>query len=322
MLAVVESTPDMWRDSFAAARAAALPAWSVANVVVCGMGGSGISGDVLSVIASTRAAIPVAVVKGVDLPRWAGDETLVICVSYSGDTEETLACFDVARNRGAQLAVVAAGGALEARAAETGVPCIVPTPGGLMPRAAFAALAASVLVVGERAGLVPDLDGEINAALDACREGLGRWRAVVRSDENDAKRLAHALVGTRPHIWRQEGVLGVAASRWKTQLNENAKLHASSAVMPEALHNEIVPLDPGDALVILRAEIEKASIAARIDALASYEPWNAWSFGTSDLAILASSVLFGDLVSVYCAALRGVDPTPIEPIKRLKQALG
>src|SRR5437867_4523585 len=131
MLGVVESTPEMWRDSFEAARAAPLPAWSVQNAVVCGMGGSGISGDVLCAVAATRSPFPVAVVKGFDLPLWIGSESLVVCVSYSGDTEEAVACFDAARNRGAQIAVVAGAGALATRAADAGVPCLVPRPSGL-----------------------------------------------------------------------------------------------------------------------------------------------------------------------------------------------
>jgi glucose/mannose-6-phosphate isomerase len=322
MLEAVESTPSMWESSFASAGAAVLSSWSPSAVAVCGMGGSGVSGDVLAAIAAARGTVPVVSVKGFDLPRWADRQTLVVCVSYSGDTEEAVACFDEARRRGAQLAAIAGGGTLAARASEGGVPCLTPSPQGLMPRAAFASLAACVLAVGERAGLVSGLDEDIASAVRACKDGLGRWGASVSLAENEAKRLALLLAGGSPRIWGQEGVLAVAAFRWKTQLNENAKIHASAAFLPEALHNEIVPLAAGEPLVILRADAESRRMAARIEALAPYEPAFARAVGTSNLAILASAILLGDLVSVYCAALRGVDPTPIEAITRHKRALG
>lgn len=320
MLGGVESTPALWRDAFESANASGLGRSTARTVAVCGMGGSGISGDVLAATAATRTDVPVGVVKGFDLPRWVDKDSLVVCVSYSGNTTEAVMCFDEARIRGCEIVAVAGGGALAMRANEAGVPCLEPRPAALTPRAAFASLAANVLVVGERAGLVPDLDVESAALIAACKEGVERWGPKTKG--SDAKNLAKSIAGSHPQIWGQEGMLAVAAQRWKTQLNENAKVNASWAVLPESLHNEIVPLEDAGSLVILRAEVERERISASIDVLDEYEPLLAWAIGTSDLAVLASAVLLGDFVSVYLAALRGVNPTAMEPITRFKKLLG
>lgn len=322
MLESVEGSAEQWRAGFAAARAMDLPPIDADAVCVCGMGGSGISGDVLAAIAATRSPIPVVVNKGFDLPAWVGDRTLVVCVSYSGDTEETVACAEDALHRKAQCVFVARGGALGTLADDAGVPRIAVEPGGLMPRAALPALASAVLAVGARAGAVPDMDTLVAEALDVVSDATQRWRSDAQTDRNVAKDLASAIAARTPAIWGQEGVLGVVAMRWKCQLNENAKMPASWAVVPEALHNEIVPAEDADTIVVLRSDIERDGVQRRIDALDLANAIEVRVPGTGDLAVFAAGALLGDLVSVYCAALRGVDPTPIEPIARLKRALG
>jgi len=317
MLGTVVRSPLAWSDGFARARGTQLPAFCPFDAVcVCGMGGSGISGDVLAAFAATRSKIPVVVIKGFSLPAWVGANTLVICVSYSGGTEETLACFDAARHAGAQVAVVAGGGDLGERADEQGVPRLDPGS-GLMPRAALPELASAALVIGERAGLFDDLKEEEDALYEVL--ATNSWGPDVPGEDNEAKKIAQAI--ETPQIWGQEGMLAVAAQRWKCQLNENSKMDASFAVVPESLHNEIVPFA---AAVVLRSSTEPEPIARRLNALAAqYSAIIETTIpGETDLALFASAALLGDFVSVYCAALAGVDPTPIEAIARLKGSLG
>jgi glucose/mannose-6-phosphate isomerase len=183
-------------------------------------------------------------------------------------------------------------------------------------------LASAALTVGARAGAIPDLDDLVAEALDVAGDALARWRSDSKEERNLAKDLAHALSADVPAIWGQEGVLGVAAMRWKCQLNENAKMPASWATIPESLHNEIVPAEEAGPIVVLRSDTERSGIQRRIDALDLPNATEVRVPGGGDLAVFMAAALLGDLVSLYCAALRGVDPTPIEPSARLNRAIG
>ena len=321
MLDAVEASIDQWRHGFETARGAELAPCSPRRICVCGMGGSGIAGDVLAAVTATRSPIPVAVVKGFDLPAWVDAETLVIGVSHSGNTEETIACVEAALRRDADVVAVAGGGRLAELAADAAVSLVEVQAQDLMPRAALPALSSAVLCVARHAGVLDDLEELEEDLFDALDVALSRWGPERPSTENLAKQLALGIVDRSPWIWGQEGPLAVAAMRFKCQLNENAKMAASWAVVPEALHNEIVPLEDAPALVLLRSDTERAGIAQRLDALDAPAAATVRIPGDDDLGIVGAGALFGDLVSVYCAALRGVDPTPIEPIMRLKDAL-
>jgi glucose/mannose-6-phosphate isomerase len=333
MLQAVESAADHWRDGVARARAVDLshiPDHSaLSGVVVCGMGGSGIAGDVAAVTAAASGALPVTVTKGFSLPAFAGPHTLVVLLSYSGNTEETLACFEQAHARGAQLIAVATGGRLAEMAHAHAFPCVVPSA-GMQPRAAFPYLAAAVLVALERLGVLPDLTGEFVEIDEVLREQTVRFGAVAGEADNPAKQIAGALNGSLPVVWGQDGYLAVAAVRWKTQLNENAKVPAFASMLPELDHNEVVGLGPGApdaaglAIAVLRAPNEdprmsrRAEAAMRVARERGAKTIEAKIHGVSGLAQLASAVQLGDLTSTFLALLRGVDPTPVEAIERLK----
>ncbi|MFA5891202.1 MAG: bifunctional phosphoglucose/phosphomannose isomerase [Actinomycetota bacterium] len=333
-LGFVERAAEQWAEGVRRARAASISveAAGIRNVVVCGMGGSGISGDVAVAVAAPLSSVPVAVVKGYDLPSWVGPDALVVCASYSGNTEETLSCFEQARARGARIVAVTTGGALAELAASAGVACISPVE-GLQPRAALYSLAPSVLVTLERLGVLPDLSGDLKEVESVLDAGAANLRREVPTATNEAKRLAVALSGRLPIVWGQEGILSVAAVRWRCQLNENAKMPAWSAVLPELDHNEIVGYDPGIAalgevaVVVLRSPGEHPRIARRIDAtLAGMGErvgavLEATASGQAPSARLMSACLLGDFVSIYCALLRGADPTPVAVIESLKAQL-
>jgi glucose/mannose-6-phosphate isomerase len=336
MLAAVEAWPDQWYEGLERGRAVApseLPsAKGVDAVVVCGVGGSGIAGDVVRVTAAPRSQVPVVVVRGYELPAFVGHKTLVFCISYSGATDETLACFDAALKRGARIVAVSGAGELAERAAAAGVRVLAPVE-GLLPRAAFPSLALAPLVVLERLGLTPGLGPELEKAQPFVAGLASELRRDVPESQNEAKLIARALDGYAVHVWGTEGPLALAAERWKTQLNENAKLPASAAQIPELAHNEVVGYDPGHpnldrtALVILAAStddprIERvraaaAEVAASRTALITQVPVP----GDGALERLVAAVLLGDFVSVYLALLRGVDPSSMEAITRIKQAL-
>jgi len=333
-LGVVERTSEQWREAMARARAATgLPTkHGITAIIYCGMGGSGIAGDVLCAIAATSSSVPAAVCKGYRLPAWVNQNTLVICASYSGNTEETLACFDQALERRCRIVALTCGGQLAERARASGVCTIVPVE-GLQPRQALASLAAPALIVAQQLGLLPDCSADL-----AETEGMlaGRAKELGRSapaETNEAKRVALALHGKIPLVWGQEGVLAVAAERWRAQLNENAKVPAFSSVLPELDHNEIVGYAEGTsglrdvAIVALRSPGEDGRIVRRIDATLERarefvgEAVEARATGESPLARLMSAIILGDFVSVYLAVLRGVDPTPVDAIEELKRRL-
>jgi len=334
-LGAVERTPQQWLEAVTRARASAaeLPTrHGITDVVYCGMGGSGIAGDVLAAIAADSSPVPFEIVKGYRLPSWVGPNTLVLCASYSGNTEETLSCFDQALERKSRVVVLATGGQLAARADELEIARVAPVE-DLQPRQALASLSVSALVVADELGLIDVSEdmAETQAVVAGRVKLLGRTSATI---ENEAKTLAIQLTGKMPLVWGQDGVLAVAATRWRGQLNENAKVQAFSSAFPELDHNEIVGYEPGApgladlAIVVLRMPGENPRIAKRIDAtLDRVRPQvgsilEARAVGESSLARLMSSVVLGDFTSVYLALRRGVDPTPVEAIEELKRRLG
>lgn len=298
-------------------------------MVFCGMGGSGVAGEVVSAVFADLVAVPVVVVRGADLPAFCGPTTLVVASSYSGETSETRGALEDAVRRGCRVVAIASGGPLLDRARDVGA-VAVRLPGGLMPRAAFGLLVFAALGVVETAGAVPDLGGEIAAATAELDDVTATLGPSAPTAVNEAKRVALEIGSRVPVVWGQ-GLAAAAAGRWKTQMNENAKVPAMASVLPELDHNEVVGWSAGTgagfAVVALRHEGERSDDAARfrpsleIAADAGAQTTEIWARGDSALSRFLSLVAIGDHASTYLAALRGVDPTPIEAIVRLKQAL-
>jgi glucose/mannose-6-phosphate isomerase len=263
------------------------------------------------------------------LPGWAGPRTLVLCSSYSGSTEETLACYDDAAARGAPRLVATTGGELAQRARRDRVP-VIPVPGGFQPRAAVGYALVSALEAAALAGAAPALHDEIEAAAELAAQLAVEWGPDAPED-SEAKALAHALHGTVPVIVGAE-LAAAAAYRWKCQVNENSELPAFASALPEADHNELVgweasrELGPFSCVVLedphahprnrLRAELtaEAAEAGARVVVRVQAR-------GESRLERLVSLVLLGDLVSIYLAILRGADPVAIPALHALKAEL-
>jgi glucose/mannose-6-phosphate isomerase len=332
MLGTVAALPSHCRDAYAAGRAVEpLPDISgVSAVLFCGMGGSAVAGDVLRTAFRDRLSVPVNVNRSATLPAYAGPHTLVIVSSFSGGTAETLSAFRQAVGRGCRIVAVTSGGTLARECEANGVP-VVPVPPGYQPRAALGHLTFAGLGALGSAGLLPPIDDEVAETVDVLEAALSTLSVDVPADANPAKGLAAWLGDRVPVTWGAEGIGAVAAMRWKTQMNENAKVPAFHASMSELDHNEVVgwvePYGTRYAVIGLRHDGEDPEIAARFalsagiarDAGAVYDEVHA--LGRSPLARLFSLVVVGDVTSCYVGLRRGIDPTPVAAIDRLKGAL-
>jgi glucose/mannose-6-phosphate isomerase len=318
------------RDALARVDAAGLrPVDAPGGVVVVGMGGSAVGGRLALGALGSRGRRPMAVVDGYQLPPWVGKSTLVLCSSYSGATEETLACYERARARDAPVVAATTGGPLAERARRDGVP-VIRLPSGLQPRAAVGYALVSALEVAAVAGAAPPVRDELRAAARLVDALAAEW-GPDGSENGEAKRLARCLEGTVPVI-TGAGLTAPVAYRWKCQCNENAKVPAFWSVLPEADHNEICGWAAAGGLgefsaVFLEDPGERTEITRRHELTAGLAAAGARTVervvarGATPLARLLSLVLLGDLVSLYLAVLRGVDPVEIEAIRRLKAAL-
>ena len=301
----------LWRfDSAAPARVEA-----PGGLVIAGMGGSAVGGLLAAAAIGDRSERPILSVRDYALPRWVGPGTLVLCSSYSGNTEETVAAYDAAAERGAPRLVATTGGALAERARRDGVP-VVPIPGGFQPRAAVGYALVTALEAAALCGAGPSLREEIEAAADHV-ESLGgtAWEAP--------RELARELAGTVPVVYGA-GLTAPVAYRWKTQINENASAPAFSSELPEADHNEIVAWERSENLtaVFLDDPDTHERTRLRIDLTAEETGGRVIASRASGrVARLAELVHLGDLASLYMAVIAGVDPVDIAPIDRLKSKL-
>jgi glucose/mannose-6-phosphate isomerase len=303
----------------------------ISAIVVCGMGGSAVAGDLVRSVFRDRLPVPLEVIRGPLLPAYVGRQTLVVCSSYSGNTAETLACFDEAIARGARVLTITGGGVLGERAAALDL-ATTSLPSGYQPRAALGHLAFGLLGMLETAGWLP---ATLGADVDETVRVLERLAAALGPEANGsaniAKQLAAAIGRRVPVIWGAEGIGSVAAMRWKTQMNENAKVPAFSAALPELDHNEVVGWTVGTGadffLIPLRVAGEHPEIEPRfplsidIAEAAGLRSQSIVATGASALAQLCSLVLTGDFTSVYLGLLRGFDPTPVVVIDELKATL-
>jgi glucose/mannose-6-phosphate isomerase len=298
-------------------------------LLVCGMGGSAIGGDLANAILGERLMRPLRTVRAYELPGWASPSSIVLCASYSGNTEETLACYEAAGALGAIRIAATTGGKLAEAAREDGVP-VIPLPAGMQPRSAVAYMLVSVLEVAALSGVALHVKTEIDAAASSLPDLAHSWGPDSEADSL-AKRVAQRVHKTCVCVYGA-GPTAPVAMRWKTQINENAKVPAFWAELPEADHNEIVGWDSASSLgsfmpVFLEDADQHPRVRQRVDLTAALvEPEAAGtvrleSQGVNRVERVLSLVLLGDLVSVYLAVLRDTDPTPVPVIERLKAEL-
>ncbi len=334
----VAGLPEQLTDAHAAAASAlsadALPAAAdISNIVVMGMGGSGISGDVLASVANGTLPVPVTVLKQYRTPAFVGPNTLAFAVSYSGGTEETLSMTAGALDAGARVVAIAGGGELASLVTSRGglhVAC----PTGYMPRAALGALTAPMFVALFRMGLLPNAHALLVGAQDQLARRREQCAPDVRGAANPAREIARQIGRTIPLVYGGGALGAVAAMRWKADVNENAKAPAFWNTHPELDHNEICGFGQhGDVtrqlltLIELRHGFEHerleprfAGVRAQIEECVA-RVIEVRSEGEGRLAHLLDLMYLGDWVSCYLALDNDVDPGPIPAIAALKAAL-
>jgi glucose/mannose-6-phosphate isomerase len=325
--------PEQVEQAFATSRTlSGLPAREeVENVVVIGMGGSGIAGDVLAAVGAPLLAVPVTVVKGYECPNFVGESSLVFAVSYSGGTEETVQAATDAALAGAKMVVVAGGGELAKLARAWGAP-LVDLPKVPWPRVAFGAMAIPLIVALWRMGLLAGADVWTERAIEQLK--VRRDELAGAGEASAAADVARRIGSTVPIVHAGGAVGACAALRWKSQVNENAKRLAFASSQPELCHNEVVgwgepskSLGAETTLVQLRHDAEHPQVGRRFEITAELiRPWvndvvEVRAKGEGELAQLLDLAYFGDYVSLWLAAYAGVDPGPIDVLMWLKQRL-
>jgi glucose/mannose-6-phosphate isomerase len=316
-------TDALWRVESAAISSFEAPG----GLAICGMGGSAIGADLAAAAIGPRARYAIQTVRGYELPPWIGKDTAVLCSSYSGNTEETMSCYEAAGRTGARRIALTTGGKLADAARADGVP-VIGVPSGMQPRAAVGYMAVCSLEVAAICGAGPQLRSEVEAAAELQRALSEEWGPDA-PDDSLAKSLARTLQGSIV-VSYGAGLTVPVARRWKTQINENAKLHAFFAELPEADHNEICGWENEAPLsvVFLDDETLHPRLRRRIELTAEVVREGARAVervetrGDSAFERVMSLVFLGDLVSVYLAALDGTDPMPVEVLERFKVELG
>ncbi len=302
------------------------------NIVVSGLGGSAIGGDILRSYALRRCPVPIIVNRDYVLPAFVDSHTLVLAVSYSGNTEETLSAYQQARQHGADIIVVSSGGRLSEMARKDGY-LVMAVPGGMSPRAASGYLFCPLALILEKMNLLPEASQDLQETWRVLGEMRAEIHPEVSGENNPARQLAQQMKDRIPIIWGSSGHSEIAALRWKAQINENAKAPAYYNAFPELDHNELVGFEAppellGKLLVIILCdpddheqvkkririseEIIKAKVAGTILIKTRGQSW---------LAKLYSLIYIGDYASFYLAQEYGINPTPVKVIDYLKDQL-
>lgn len=330
--ALVHSFPEQCQEALAISKGASLSPLSraVEQVVLTGLGGSAAGGDLARSLFEAYGKVPFIVNRDYTLPAWVGPGTLVICASYSGNTEETLSAFADAQAKGAQILAVTSGGEI-GRLATDGAHTAILIPAGQPPRTALGYLLVPVLFACQKYGLIPEQPFESTfRMLDSCRE---MWRLESNLEQNSTKQMALAIQGKLPLLYGLGSWQAAVANRWKGQINENAKMMAFANAFPELCHNEIIGWVGATSqgvnrwvTVVLQDGSETAKMKARARVTLQLvsdrtERYEVHAPGTELLEKMLALTYYGDFLSVYVAALNGVDPENIDHIHTLKSEL-
>ena len=301
------------------------------TIIVAGMGGSAIGGELLKDWARDKIAVPIEVCREYSLPAYANKNTLVFVISYSGETEESLSVFLDAIKRKCMTVCISSGGVLHEFSEKLNVPHLC-VPSGMAPRATLPYLFAPLPILLEKIGLVSDVTSEISETIKILRHVSDSSSPEKSFNNNFSKKLASNICGTVPVIYGF-GIYRAVALRLKTQFNENSKVPAKWEFFPELNHNEIVGWEAVKELakcfsvILIRDDDEPEAMRQRIQATKelickeSVKVFEIQSFGKSRLAKMSSVICIGDFASVYLAIMRGIDPTPVKTIDLLKEKM-
>lgn len=332
MLGRVIAFPEQMRAAWEIGKgfAGSVPAGEYRRVVVCGMGGSAIGGDLARSFFGDRLEVPIIGCRDYRVPRYLAEGAFVVVSSNSGNTGETLSAYESVRGGGATLVAITSGGKLEEACRADGVP-VCTIPGGMPPRSAIGYSFFPMIHALRAAGLGSFDDAEFDEALAAVSELCEV--CALDSDDNPALALAYELAGALPFVYAAPGLMEAVARRWVCQFNENSKMLAHFAYFTELNHNEIVGWEAQEDLmeqvvVVSLEDCDDHETATRqteiglgiVDTLADGVIRLSSDDGGRMKRLLATMVL-GDFISVYLALLGGIDPTPVKKIDYLKQQL-
>lgn len=334
MLGEIDNLPDQLNFAYQSGLKNPLPNWKdFHQVVIAGMGGSAIGADLLAAYVASLALVPVFVHRDYGLPLFArGAETLVICSSHSGNTEETLDAFDAARKAGCRVVAVCTGGELAKRARASEVPLWTFEHGG-QPRAAVGYSFGMLLAMFQRLGLVTDQAEAVEGAVAYMKRTQVHLKADVPAAKNPAKRYAGQLMGRWVTVMGS-GLMAPVARRWKGQLNEVAKAGANFEFLPEANHNTLAgTINPQETLnahtmtMFLNSSYDhprnrlRSDLTRKAFMLEGLNTDFIEARGDSPLAHMWTTILFGDYMAYYLAMGYGIDPTPVQALVEFKRAM-
>ena len=332
MLSHCMKTADYSQEALQLAEKAELPKKRQhQHILIAGMGGSGIGGEILRDWLRHDVCIPVEICNDYTLPAYANNDTLIFAISYSGNTEETLSAFVDAVRRRCTIITITSGGHLLSSSSKLELPTIA-IPRSLPPRVALPYTFFPLPVILNRMGIVSDVSREIEEAIQNLRKVSGENAPKIPVEDNQAKKLACELEGTIPIVYGFQEY-GAVAHRWKTQFNENSKVPSSYNVFPELNHNETVGWEASENLtenlsvILIRDRDEPPEVTHRIEMTKRHALGKAqktleiYATGETRLAKMFSVLHMGDLVSVYLAILGKVDPTPVSTITKVKAEL-
>lgn len=302
------------------------------GVAFLGMGGSGFAGDIIKALIKDDIDIPVEIVKGYSLPSFVKGGWLVVTVSYSGNTEETVSATNQALDRGCEIIMVCSGGKLE-NIARSSNKTIIKIPSGLQPRGAVGYLFFPPYLALDNLGIIKISSEDIEEALNLIKDKAGLYNREVGSDRNFAKKIALKVADNLPIVYGTEGLLAAVACRLKCEFNENSKTPCWWNEFSELNHNETVgwgrlkETTRKFILLVFREKDEGIRIKTRIDVTLNLVRENVGEIieipveGESKLAKALSTMYLGDITSVYLALMNGIDPSPVEKIQLLKDKL-
>ena len=328
MLESVLAFPKQFNHAFTLARSLALDYDKVSDIVVLGMGGSGIVGDYLRVLLR-NSSLPFHVNKHSIPPRSIGKNTLVMAVTYSGKTRETLDALDTCVKAGAKVVLVTSRRELTSLHYKGKVPCITIPENG-HSRASLGYMLVPLLYLLRDANVLKKVDRDITETVEVLNQIKEECKPEVPLKKNPARSAASELMGRFPIIYGEYNFTDAVALRWKQMLNENAKTHCYHDTFPELLHNEIEAWDEPDnnqkyALILLRDSLyeretglQERMAATKYIVQQKSSILEFWSRGRSELARLLSLTYLGDLVSVYLAKAKGVDASKVRNIELIK----
>jgi glucose/mannose-6-phosphate isomerase len=333
MINHLNNFPELCREAWRKAMLLELPQdySDIDRVMILGMGGSAIGGDLISRLIVNEAKIPMSVNRGYHLPAYVDEKTLFIACSYSGYTEETLSAFGEALDIGARCIVISTGGKLKKIAEEKHLPLFT-FDYDAQPRATLPFSFMAVYCILQRLGIISDKSADIAETIKILEQLSQQLDITIPVEKNQAKQMAEKLYKKFIFIYGSE-VTSEIAYRWKTQFNENSKNWAACESFSELNHNTIVGYQfpsgfAGEALIILlRSSLISEPILARYEATCRVLERSKIKHsiidvgGENGLAQMLSLVLLGDYISYYLAILNEVDPTPIETIDKLKHEL-